>query len=344
MGVYFTRDYERSPIMTTLFHKLSLGFIVLTVFGFLMPQTALAQTEKLGAVQYTPVKGWKKTAKENVVTFSEVDQTGGKFCIITLYGVTAGTGKAESDFAREWSNLVVKPLGAEANPKTETEVADGWTMIAGGAPVDFQGSKAVAFLTVLSNAGRTVSILGMFNDESYLTKLVAFSSSLDIEKETVAVAPVISPPQKDSFGRLIIPMPARQLTLADLVGEWGENDGINIRYVYRDSGTYAGADSLHFRSKMTITAKGGYLNDFFAIQNGKKIKEDTTGTVAVAGRVLVIKQGNTRKYVIRGWLELPDMTILKVCGPWYNDDVIPEKIFTDPEHGSNLNSTWVRKK
>jgi hypothetical protein len=51
-----------------------------------------------------------------------------------------------------------------------------------------------------------------------------------------------------------------------------------------------------------------------------------------------------RKYVIRGWLELPDMTILEVCGPWYNDDVIPAEIFSNPNQGANLNSKWVRKK
>ena len=95
---------------------------------------------------------------------------------------------------------------------------------------------------------------------------------------------------------------------------------------------------------MTITAGGRYYNDFFAIQNGRKIKEDTAGTVAINGRVLIISDRNTRKYVIRGWLELPDITILEICGPWYNDDVIPADIFTNPNQGANLDSKWVRKK
>jgi hypothetical protein len=45
-----------------------------------------------------------------------------------------------------------------------------------------------------------------------------------------------------------------------------------------------------------------------------------------------------------GWLELPDMTILEVCGPWYSDQEIPSEIFTNPDQGANLNSRWVRKK
>ena len=95
---------------------------------------------------------------------------------------------------------------------------------------------------------------------------------------------------------------------------------------------------------MTITAAGGYYNDFYAIQNGKMIKDKTAGSVAINGRVISIRQNNTAKYVIRGWLELPDMTIFEVCGPWYGDDVIPQEIFNNPNQGANLNKKWVRKK
>lgn len=58
----------------------------------------------------------------------------------------------------------------------------------------------------------------------------------------------------------------------------------------------------------------------------------------------MITQNNVRKYVVRGWLELPDITILEVCGPWYGDDVIPAEILSNPQQGANLNKKWVRKK
>ena len=156
--------------------------------------------------------------------------------------------------------------------------------------------------------------------------------------------PAPAAPSVDGNGRLLIPLPTRQLTLADLAGQWGESDGINVTYVYRDSGNYAGTDSLHYKSKMTFSSDGGYFNDFYAIQNGKMIKDKSSGTIAVNGRVLSIRQRNLAKYVIRGWLETPDMTILEVCGPWYDDDVIPQEIFTNPVQGANLNKKWVRKK
>jgi hypothetical protein len=321
------------------------------VVSLLIAPAVVAQTEQLGLVQYTPPQGWTKSAeKEHAVVFSDIDQAAGRFCLITLYSAGPSTGKPQSDFASEWKTRVVEPWGAEANPKTQAVPDDGWTAIAGAAPIDFNGNKAFAFLTVISGFGKTVSILGVLNDESYLAPLTAFVEKLVIDKasatpSTANTAPAATPAlQYDDFGRLLIPLPTRQLTLADLAGQWGESEGINVRYVDRYSGTYAGADSLHYKSKMTFTAEGGYYDDFYAIQNGKMIKEKTAGSIAVNGRVLVIKGSNLSKYVIRGWLELPDMTIMEVCGPWYNDDVIPNEIFTNPVQGANLNKKWVRKK
>lgn len=332
--------------------KIIFSFLITLAACLFVPPSAFCQTEKLGTIGYTPPKGWNKTDKENIVAFSKVDQASGTFCIITLYGATPGTGKPETDFKREWANLVVKNMKAEPNPATESTVESGWTATAGGSPVDSDAGKAFALLTVISGGGRTVSILGVFNDQSFMPQLAAFSDSIELGKAVADAPPANAPantaagtsaPLRDSGGRLIIPMPTRQLTVADLVGEWGQDDGINTRYVYRDSGTYAGADSIHYRSKMTITAGGGYHNDFFGLQNGRKIAENTSGTVGVDWPVFFIKQRNTQKYVIRGWLELPDMTILVVCGPWYNDDVIPAAIFTS-DQGSNLEAKWVRKK
>jgi len=309
------------------------------MFCLLIPQTVFCQTEKLGIVNYTPPNGWTKTPKKNVVAFSELNQTTGGFCIITLYGATPGTGNANSDFTREWNNLVVPNLKAGAAPQTETQTADGWTVTAGGAAAELGGSEALAFLSVFSGSGVTISVLGVFKGQACPAKLEAFVGSIKMEK-AAAVAP--NPPTEG--GKIVIPLPTRQLTVADLAGEWGETAGFSTTYVDRYTGAYAGTDSLHFRSKMTITQNGGYANNFFAIRNGRKIIDNTAGTVTVDGRVLSIKQKNTAKYVVRGWLELPDMTIMTVCGPWYDDDVIPADIFTNHEQGANLNKNWIRKK
>jgi hypothetical protein len=172
-------------------HKALSGLFATLFFCFLIPQTAFGQTEKLGIVQYTSPAGWTKTPNENVVAFSVLNQSTGGFCIITVYSATPSAGNPQTDFAKEWNNLVAKPLQAEANPQTETESSDGWSIIAGGAAVDFQGSKALAFLTVYSGFGKTVSVLSVFNDQAYTAQVQAFIKSVKLDK-TTATSPTNS--------------------------------------------------------------------------------------------------------------------------------------------------------
>lgn len=181
----------------------------------------VAQKESLGAVKYTPPKGWTKTQKENVVTFSEINEATGKFCLITLYGVTAGTGTPERDFAATWNDRVVKILSAEANPKTEAVNAEGWTLTLGGSQIDFQGNKALAFLSVVSGYGKAVSVLGILSDDTYLPQLQAFVGSIEVDKSTANLAPPeikpALPPTRPLFG-------AEPMHAAALVKEFESNE------------------------------------------------------------------------------------------------------------------------
>jgi hypothetical protein len=333
--------------------RLSLCFWSLTAFFLLAPSIVFGQAEKLGIVKYTPPSGWDKTQTQpNVIAFSIRNQTTGRFCIVTLYGATPGTGNSKSDFNREWNKLVVQTMQAEANPQTESESADGWTATGGGGGIDLQGTKGIAFLTVISGFGQAVSVLGVTNDQSYVPQFQAFITSIEMDKtmvpaeNTTATAPA-NAATFDSDGNLVIPQPTRDLTIADLVGAWGDNPGrIATTYVDRSSGSYVGTDSLHFTSNWTIERNGRYTNDFFEVRNGKKLRDITTGTITIVGRLISITHKGTAKYVVRGWLELPNMTILKVAGPWYDQQEIPERIFTDFSEDSRfiLTTKWVRKK
>ncbi len=337
--------------ITNISNPIIFGLFMALTLSLFIPQPVFCQKEKLGIVHFTPPKGWTKTPKENIIGFSQLNEATGKFCIITLYGATPGTGNANSDFKREWNNLVIKNMKVEANPQTDTQAAEGWTGISGGSEADSaETGKAVSFLTVISGFGKTVSILAVFNDPAYVKQVDAFIGAIGMDKTSAPAnnTTAIAPTTLDSDGNLVIPEPTRQLTLAELAGEWGDNPGrISTTYVNRSTGAYAGTDSLAFTSKWTFDKNGTYTNDFFEVRNGKKLRDITTGTITIVSRLLSIKrQKSTAKYVVRGWLELPDITILKVAGPWYDDQEIPEKFFTDFSEDSRffLTSKWVRKK
>ena len=175
-----------------MINRLFIWFAV-TAIVLIVPQTAYGQKQKLGIVNYTPPAGWSKTQTQpNVVAFSTVDKAKGGVCIITLYGATPGTGNSQNDFTREWNNLVVQNMKAEANPKTETDLVDGWPATVGAEPVEFANGKAIALLTVLSGSGKTVSILGVLNDQSCINQLTAFVAGLKMDK-TAAPSPTVQP-------------------------------------------------------------------------------------------------------------------------------------------------------
>jgi len=167
--------------------KLLLALLLAPILSLSVTQSAFSQTEKLGSVKYTPPKGWTKSERENGVIFSEINQTTGHFCFITLYGETPSAGTPEADFRTQWANLVAKPWGADPNPKPETQPDNGWTVIAAGAPMEFQGTKAFAFLTVVSGFGKTVAVLGILNDQSYLSSLTTFAEGLNIDRTPMVV-------------------------------------------------------------------------------------------------------------------------------------------------------------
>lgn len=183
------------------------SLLLTLAFVCLASVTAFGQNEKLGIVSFKPPAGMTKTLKENVVAFSELNEATGKFCIITLCGATAGTGKPESDFKREWANLVLKNMKADADPKTQSSVENGWTATGGGSAVDSDAGKAFALLTVISGGGRTVSILSVFNDQAFLPKMAT------------APAPVDNPPASVPSGPTVGSMHA-----AALVGEFENNE------------------------------------------------------------------------------------------------------------------------
>lgn len=172
-------------------YKIISALLVACIICLGVPQITFGQTETLGIVHYTALKDWVKTSKDNVVTFSNSNLVTKGFCTLSLYGATQGTGNPQADFSREWNNLVVKPLKADANPETKSRSVDGWAIIASGAYTEYQGNKAIVFLTVFSGFGKTVSVLAILNEQAYLEKLSEFVADIKIDKTSPTSYPTI---------------------------------------------------------------------------------------------------------------------------------------------------------
>src|SRR5258708_30233631 len=169
--------------------KIVLGLFIAQAFCLSLPKTVFCQTETLDMVRYTPPKGWTKTTKDDAVIFVAADKTNNTFCVLTIHSGSVSSGNVKQDFTAEWKNFVVKPHQVEANPKTETEMKDGWTMISANAPFESEGIKSLAVLFVFSGFGKTTSILAILNSDTYLKALAAFMENIKLDKTPIAARP-----------------------------------------------------------------------------------------------------------------------------------------------------------
>ena len=151
-------------------------FCILTYSGF-------AQQDSFDIVKYTPLKGWKKDVKKDIVSYTITDEKNGGWCVINVAKSTASKGSIEKDFDSEWNEFVVKYYEAKDPPRTDTVFeADGWKIKSGGAKFMFNKANAMALLTTMSGYDRCVSIVASTNSKTYGDAIQAFLASLDLKK------------------------------------------------------------------------------------------------------------------------------------------------------------------
>jgi hypothetical protein len=214
----------------------------------------------------------------------------------------------------EWKAVALQTIDATPAPKPVQRTIGDARAAVGGVTSTTQRQPVRAELMVLDAGASVVSILMLTPSaaafEAYKAEVQTLFAGLKVRRVN---APAATAAKAGSSGSLVIPPPPRTLTIADLAGEWGRTDGITTTYVDRYSGAYAGTESLHFTEHWVNTASGEISLDFFAIRNGKKITEKSTGVVTLsAAGILSIKMTNEQRYVLRGWLVGPNIR----APPW----------------------------
>jgi hypothetical protein len=276
---------------------------------------------------FTVPPGWYVEARgsgdEQHVVMSKA--AAGTYCMAVVYASTPASQGLEASFASEWARVALRTLDAVATPRPAITQVGPLRVAAGAAASTAQGQPIVGLLLVVDAGARVVSIL-------ILSPSFASLEPYRAEVDTI-------------LGTLVIngqpSQPRRVLTVADLAGAWGRNDGINTRYVDRTTGAYAGTDSIHFTEHWEIGAGGTIALDFYGIHNGRRIAEKSSGTVTLSSDgILIIRMTNEQRYVLRGWEDAPDMTVMTLNGPWY--DAVPPDILANPTQGWNLDQRWVR--
>ena len=91
---------------------------IITIFALLLTIMSCAQTETFDIATYKKPKGWEKSTKEGLISYTTSDEAKGTFCIITVYASSATIGTVEQEFNREWNDLVATPFSRTRNRYT----------------------------------------------------------------------------------------------------------------------------------------------------------------------------------------------------------------------------------
>jgi hypothetical protein len=290
-----------------------------------VPESVSCQTETFDIIQYTPPKGWTRTAKEGVMIFSDINKSTNGFCILTVYASTRSAGSPQKDFANEWDELIVKQFKAEANPKTEIQTQDGWTSVAGGAQIEMEGRKSYVIMTVLSGYGRTASVYALLSDPSYLPQLDAVMASIKLDKTTASSNPAPTIQNNDPFPDRPGYAPQKPLsgtlnatiTMADLVGSWDHGAGSVQTYIDSNTGDYSRTATSFYGEQFLIKSDGTFEYKFVGRANNRTVRELDSGNVILSGSYVTFKfKGRlAQKYQLIAFMNQPGgAAILSLVG------------------------------
>ena len=200
--------------------------------------------------------------------------------------------------------MIVKPFKADANPKTESETQDGWTVVAGSAAIESDGVKSVVLMTVLSGYGKVVNTFAIINDQSYLSALADFVSSIKLDKTPAKGASIPASDPQGIDARANDPFPDRpgyepqkplsgilkpSISIADLVGTWNQGAGSVKTYVDAYTGNYAGTNTTFYGEEYVIHADGSFDYRFAGRSSNYTVKEGDRGTVVLSGGFVEFK-------------------------------------------------------
>lgn len=167
---------------------------IITIFALLLTIVSCAQTETFDIATYKKPKGWEKSTKEGLISYTTSDETKGTFCIITIYASSTTTGTAEQEFNQEWNDFAATPFGLTDAPETDTLTDDdGRDVIIGSATYESENIAGGIIMYTFVGFGRTNSIMFFTNSEDHQKDIEDFLLSLTLKKTAPKVVATTTP-------------------------------------------------------------------------------------------------------------------------------------------------------
>lgn len=156
--------------------------LLITILSFSVMFVS-AQKQSFDIASYAIPAGWAEQKTEGHVSYSRIDS--GNWVQITIYKSTASAGSADTDFDKDWMELVAVNKNISNPEKTAPQAINGWTVMSGSGTWQYNGASVISLLTVYSNGQVCISVLCNTTSGSYLKNYQTFLASFILNAEDV---------------------------------------------------------------------------------------------------------------------------------------------------------------
>jgi hypothetical protein len=159
---------------------------ILFLFLSMVSLKSFTQNQFFDLMIYKEPKGWNKEVKENIVSYSKIDNAKKTWCVIGIIRSINSKGSIKADFDSEWEGLVAKQYGVTAPPKTDEVLeAEGWEIKSGSGKFIFNSADAKAMLMTFSGHNRCISVVATTNSDAFIPEVQTFLETIDLKKPDI---------------------------------------------------------------------------------------------------------------------------------------------------------------
>lgn len=248
--------------------KAFLTFLLLIFSGYLVALSA----QSFDIVNFSLSSSWKKEAQQDWLAYRIDNPAKKTYARILLYPSLPSSGNPETDFQKEWNDLVIslyKP-GQTIN-ESLSDYKDGWKAKIRVAPFVFNQTNQAVILLMLTDGKKKMSFVFLTNTEEFQKDFEDFGSSLAFASgqiptpKPVAVQPsTTSQKALSQVDQKLVGKWNRSASVSSLwasPAEWGTSGYTTCRYEFFADGTYQYTErnfSYSFSSIVLVKEKGEY--------------------------------------------------------------------------------------
>lgn len=158
--------------------------ILLSFIFAMLTANLFAQQQTFDIVSYNAPKDWSEKKGEGNISYSRID--GASWAQIAIYQHRNCEGDIQTDFDKDWNELVASNKTIDAPEKTEPKTTDGWTVMSGSGVWKYNNANVATILTVYSNNKICVAVLCNATAQPYLKNYKDLIASVDIDASSVS--------------------------------------------------------------------------------------------------------------------------------------------------------------